>query len=99
VDVTGKWSGTWICTGFGAGEAWATLQQSGTKVTGVLWLNGELDANPGGPVNGTIEGNVLTLNWATRDASGLNQFTVAGERMSGSSQLQERLQFNLAREK
>ena len=99
VDVTGKWSGTWICTGFGAGEAWATMQQSGTKVTGVLWLNGELDANPGGPVDGTIEGNVLTLNWATRDASGLNQFMVTGERMSGSAQLQERLQFNLAREK
>jgi hypothetical protein len=99
VDVTGKWSGTWICTGFGAGEAWATLQQSGTKVTGVLWLNGELDANPGGPVDGTIEGNVLTLNWATRDASGLNQFMVTGERMSGSAQLQERLQFNLARVK
>jgi hypothetical protein len=99
VDVTGKWSGTWICTGFGAGEAWATLQQSGTKVTGVLWLNGELDANPGGPVDGTIEGNVLTLHWATRDATGLNQFMVAGERMSGSSQLQERLQFNLARVK
>jgi hypothetical protein len=99
VDVTGQWSGTWICTGFGAGEAWATLQQSGTKVTGVLWLRGELDANPGGLVDGTIEGNVLTLNWATRDASGLNQFMVTGERMSGSSQLQERLQFNLARVK
>jgi len=51
------------------------------------------------PVYGTIEGNVLTLNWATRDASGLNQFMVTGERMSGSAQLQERLQFNLARVK
>jgi hypothetical protein len=50
-------------------------------------------------VDGTIEGNVLTLHWATRDATGLNQFMVTGERMSGSSQLQERLQFNLARVK
>src|SRR5260370_40432871 len=87
VDVTGKWSGTWICTGFGAGEAWATLQQSGSKGTGVIWLNGELHANPARPGDVTIEGNVLTPHWATRDATGLNQFTVAGERMSGSAQL------------
>lgn len=97
VDVTGTWSGTWICTGFGAGEAWATLQQSGAKVTGALWLRGELDLNPGGSVKGTLEGNVLTLNWATRDASGLTQFTVSDHAMSGSAQLQERLQFNLVR--
>jgi hypothetical protein len=97
VDVTGTWTGTWICTGFGAGEAWATLQQSGAKVTGALWLRGELDNNPGGLVHGTIDGNVVTLNWATRDASGLTQFVVRGEAMSGSAQLQERLQFNLAR--
>ena len=97
VDVTGRWTGTWICTGFGAGEAWATLQQSGAKVTGALWLRGELDNNPGGLVHGTIDRNVVTLNWATRDASGLTQFVVRGEAMSGSAQLQERLQFNLAR--
>ena len=99
VDVTGSWTGTWICTGFSAGEARATLQQSGAKVTGVLWLSGELDLNPGGPVNGTIEGNVLTLNWATRDATGFNQFTVNGDEMSGSAQLLQRLQFSLARAK
>jgi len=99
VDLTGTWTGTWICTGFGAGEAWATLRQSGAKVTGDLRFNGEIDLNPGGPVEGTIEGNVLTFHWATRDATGLGQFTVKGEDMSGSTQLQERLQFNLARAK
>src|SRR5260370_41064779 len=53
-DVTGKWSGTWICTGFGAVEAWAPLQQPGAKIPGLLWLNGEAAANPGAAVDRTI---------------------------------------------
>ena len=99
VDVTGRWTGTWIAQGIGAGDAWATLRQSGAQVTGELTLNGTPDLNRGGPVEGTIEGNVLTFLWRSRNGHARGEFTVEGEEMSGSTQLLARLQWKLIRAK
>src|SRR5437773_1404476 len=99
VDVTGTWTGTWIAQGIGAGDAWATLRQSGAQVTGELTLNGTPDLNRGGPVEGTIEGNVLTFLWRSRNGHARGEFTVEGEEMSGSTQLLARLQWKLIRAK
>ena len=96
VDVTGRWTGAWRGT-VGMGDAWATLQQSGATVTGDLRLTGTPDLNPGGPVEGTVEGDVLTFIWANRNGRARGEFTVKGEQMSGTTQLLARLQWNLTR--
>ena len=81
------------------GDAWATLQQSGAKVTGDLRLTGTPDLNPGGPVEGTIEGNALAFVWANRNGRARGEFTVQGEEMSGETRLLARLRWNLTRAK
>ena len=99
VDVTGRWTGTWTAPGIGAGDAWVTLNQSGAKVAGEIRITGTPDNNPGGPVEGMIEGNVLTFVWRNRNGAARGEFTVRGDEMNGSTQLVARLQWKLTRAK
>ena len=99
VDVTGRWTGGWSVPGIAAGHAWVTLQQSGAKVTGEIRITGTPDNNPGGPVEGIIEGNVLTFRWRNRNGEAKGEFTVNGDEMSGTTSLIARLQWNLTRAK
>jgi len=99
VDVTGRWTGSWTIPGRGSGDAWVTLQQSGAKVTGEIRITGTPDNNPGGPVEGMVEGNALTFIWTNRNGQARGEFTVTGEEMTGSTELIARLQWKLTRTK
>ena len=97
-DVTGAWTGGWTAS-FGGGEGWATFQQSESNISGILGLRGTPDLNPGGPVEGTIEGDVITLVWSNRNGRALAHFTVKGDEITGRTLGRATLVWRLTREK
>ena len=97
-DVTGTWTGGWTAS-FGSGDGSATFHQSGSNITGVLRLRGTPDLNPGGPVEGTIEGDAITLLWSNRSGRARADFTVKGDEITGRTHGRATLVWSLNRDK
>jgi hypothetical protein len=80
-NVAGSWSGS-VGSGGPSAPVSATLNQSGTNVTGNVSIGGRPDFS--GPVTGTVQGELLTLSLATATFS---QLQVKGDTMTGQSSL------------
>jgi ABC-type glycerol-3-phosphate transport system substrate-binding protein len=74
-DVAGTWHGTWNNPSgiVSSGNLKLELQQTGTKVTG--------RAEPGGDLDGTVEGNSFSYRYASGRGGG--NVTVNGDEMKG----------------
>jgi len=84
VDVSGVWQGTFERVG-GGGSMELTLQQSGTKVTGVLKGTIQLhDAD--GPIEGTVNGDRFRFRSIRSVTNG--ELQVNGDEMTGSGSTQ-----------
>ena len=83
VDVTGAWQGTMSSAG-GAGpgtvNAALTLQQGGSKVTGLI-VTGYFGLPGSRPIEGTINGDALRFR--TQDGRITGELQVSGDEMSG----------------
>lgn len=80
VDVSGKWSGTWIFenASMGGGQISADLSQTGANVSGPASVSGPTVNRPT-RFEGTVSGNTVTLRSAFLSGS----FTVNGDQMTG----------------
>src|SRR5262245_34571521 len=81
VDVSGKWSGTWIFenASMGGGQISADLTQAGANVSGPAAVSGPTVNRPT-RFEGTVSGNTVTLRSAFLSGS----LTVNGDQMTGT---------------
>jgi hypothetical protein len=88
VDVTGVWSGQSlgaIAAGGTLAELYFDLQQEGPKVKGLLRGIAPLGASAdpiGGPVEGSVAGDVFTFRQTNGPMSG--RLTIRGDEMAGN---------------
>jgi hypothetical protein len=83
VDVTGKWSGTWVGSGsVGSGMIEMTLKQTGSQYTGNLVVTGSL-TDPSGFTQGVVSGNQVRIVLPSNLTGTL---TAQGDSMTGDVQ-------------
>jgi hypothetical protein len=82
VDITGKWTGTWVATNpaLGSGVVEMTVKQTGAQYSGNLLVTGA-PTNPTGPTQGTVSGNEVRMIQPGNFTGGL---TVQGDTMKGN---------------
>ena len=97
VDVTGKWTGTWVATNpaLGSGAIQMTLTQTGSQYTGNLLVTGT-PTNPSGPTQGVVSGNQVRVMQPSNMTGSL---TVQGDSMTGNVQGVIAANVNLTRQK
>jgi hypothetical protein len=78
-DVSGTWTGTWSHT-TARGPFELKLRQLGSKVQGEVWKGGL--ESLGGPVEGTVSGDVL--RWSQPNGNLSGELTVGVDEMSGA---------------
>jgi hypothetical protein len=81
VDITGKWTGTWVATNpsLGSGTIEMTLKQTGSEYTGNLLVTGTR-TDPSGHTQGVVSGNNVRVMQPTNLTGSL---TAQGDTMSG----------------
>jgi hypothetical protein len=81
VDITGKWTGTWVATnpGLGSGVIEMTLKQTGSQYTGNLLVTGTR-TDPSGYTQGIVSGNNIRVMQPTNLTGSL---MAQGDTMSG----------------
>ena len=82
VDATGRWSGMVLGHGTVGGRFDMVLRQTGAKVAGDLKLAGGDATLLDGPVEGTIQGDLL--KFSRPDGRLRGEAVVAGDQMSGT---------------
>ena len=59
VDITGKWTGTWVATNPALGSG-VVVKQTGAQYSGNLLVTGA-PTHPTGPTQGTVSGNEVRV--------------------------------------
>lgn len=82
VDITGKWTGTWVATNpaLGSGVIEMTLKQTGSQYTGNLLVTGTR-TDPSGYTQGVVSGNEVRV---LQPSNLTGSLTVVGDTMSGN---------------
>jgi hypothetical protein len=83
VDVTGTWSGREHSSGgpFSAGDVFFDLDQKGLTVKGFLRASRSGAGPLGGPIDGTVTGDVFHFKQTNGNVEG--ELTVSGDEMTG----------------
>ena len=81
VDISGKWSGTWVATNpsLGSGAIEMTIKQTGSEYTGNLLITGTA-TDPSGFTQGVVSGNEVRVLQPT---SLTGRLTAQQDSMSG----------------
>lgn len=97
VDVTGKWTGTWVATNpsLGSGQVEMNIKQTANQWAGMVNITGT-PLERSGFAEGNVSGNQFTVNQPTSITGSL---TVQGDSMSGILQGQLAGRVNLNRQK
>src|SRR5262245_36132509 len=97
VDITGKWSGTWVATkpALGSGAIEMTVKQTGSEYSGDLLVTGS-PTNPSGFTRGIVSGNEVRVMQPSNFTGSL---TAQGDSMSGIMQGVLAANVNLKRQK
>jgi hypothetical protein len=84
VDITGKWSGSWVATNpaLGSGVIEMTVTQTGSRYSGNLLVTGTA-TDPSGYTEGSVSGNQVR---PTQPANVTGSLTVQGDTMKGNIQ-------------
>ena len=82
VDITGRWTGTWVATNpaLGNGVIEMTLKQTGSQYSGNLLVTGTA-TDPSGFTQGVVSGNQVRV---TQPANLTGSLTAQGDTMSGN---------------
>ena len=82
VDITGKWTGTWVATNpaLGGGSIEMTVTQTGSQYSGNLLITGT-QTDPSGFTRGVVSGNEVRVMQPSNLTGSL---TAQGNSMSGS---------------